>query len=210
MGVVDLDEAKRLAREAGLDLVEVAADSRPPVCRIIDYGKYKYEQAKKNKANKAKSKGSDLKEVRLGRSMKIDPHDIAIRMKKARQFLMAGHKVQIVQKFRGREVTMSDRGRVRMRELALSMADISKVEIPPRQMGRQMSMILAPERAKIEVIKAREERERLLTGAPAPEPIDLDELEDDDLDDDDDDDDDDFDDADFEGDEAEPVDQQES
>ena len=78
-GVVETQDALRRARDLGMDLVEMAADSRPPVCRIMDYGRYKYEQSKKEKANKAKSKVSELKEVRLGRSMKIDPHDVEIR-----------------------------------------------------------------------------------------------------------------------------------
>lgn len=179
-----------MARDAGLDLVEVAADSRPPVCRIIDYGKFKYEQAKKDKANKAKSKTSELKEVRLGRSMKIDPHDIAIRMKKARQFLMEGHKVQIVQNFRGREVTMSDRGRLRMKDIADQLSDIAKLEMPPRQMGRRMTMLLTPDRPKIEQLKAKLERERKAAeaaGQPLPEPEEDIDLPDDDDDDDDDD-----------------------
>ena len=80
IGVVETPEALARAREEGLDLVEVAADSTPPVCRIMDFGKWKYEQAKKDKANKARSKTAELKEVRLGRSMKIDPHDIQIRL----------------------------------------------------------------------------------------------------------------------------------
>src|SRR5688572_12042566 len=80
VGVVDTIEALRRSHAAGLDLVEVAADVSPPVCRILDFGKYKYELAKKEKANKAKSKMAEMKEVRLGRSMKIDPHDVGIRI----------------------------------------------------------------------------------------------------------------------------------
>ena len=104
IGVIEVDAALSRAREAGLDLVEVAATATPPVCRIMDFGKWKYEQSKKDKANKARSKQVELKEVRLGRSMKIDPHDVQIRMTQARRFLMDGHKVQIVQNFRGREM----------------------------------------------------------------------------------------------------------
>jgi translation initiation factor IF-3 len=156
VGIVETAEALRMAREAGLDLVEVAADSSPPVCRILDFGKYKYEQAKKDKATKAKSKTAEMKEVRLGRSMKIDPHDIMIRLNQARRFLMDGHKVQIVQNFRGREMVHRHRGTQRMQEIIEQMSDISKVEMPPRQAGRRMTMILAPDRAKIEQIKRRE------------------------------------------------------
>ena len=93
LGVVDKEEAIRLAREADLDLVEVSPTSDPPVCRILDFGKYRYEQSKKERANRAKTKIVETKEVRLGRSMKIDPHDVGIRINQARKFLIEGHKV---------------------------------------------------------------------------------------------------------------------
>jgi translation initiation factor IF-3 len=150
--VVDTIEALRRSHEAGLDLVEVAPDSAPPVCRILDFGKYKYELAKKEKANKAKSKTAEMKEVRLGRSMKIDPHDVSIRVDQARRFLMEGHKVQIVQNFRGRELMHRDRGDQRMREIIEKLADISRVETPPRLAGRRMSVILAPDKPKVDAI----------------------------------------------------------
>lgn len=155
VGVVDLIEALRRSHEAGLDLVEVASDVTPPVCRILDYGKYKYEQAKKEKASRAKSKAVEMKEVRLGRSMKIDPHDVQIRVEQARRFLMEGHKVQIVQNFRGREMMHKDRGDQRMQEIIEKLSDVSKVEIPPRMAGRRMTVILAPDKAKIEAIQRR-------------------------------------------------------
>jgi len=155
VGVVDLIEALRRSHEAGLDLVEVASDVTPPVCRILDYGKYKYEQAKKEKASRAKSKAVEMKEVRLGRSMKIDPHDVQIRIDQARRFLMEGHKVQIVQNFRGREMMHKDRGDQRMQEIIEKLSDVSKVEIPPRMAGRRMTVILAPDKAKIEAIQRR-------------------------------------------------------
>jgi translation initiation factor IF-3 len=150
--VVDTIEALRRSHDVGLDLVEVAPDSAPPVCRILDFGKYKYELAKKEKAQKAKSKTVEMKEVRRGRSMKIDPHDVGIRIDQARRFLMEGHKVQIVQNFRGRELMHRDRGDVRMKEIIEKLADISKVEIAPRMAGRRMSVILTPDKPKIEAI----------------------------------------------------------
>lgn len=153
VGVVETIEALRRAYDAGLDLVEVASDSSPPVCRILDFGKYKYELAKKEKATKAKSKTAELKEVRLGRSMKIDPHDIEIRLNQARRFLLDGHKVQIVQNFRGREMVHRQRGDDRMQEIIDTLADVSKVETPPRMAGRRMTMILAPDKAKVEAYK---------------------------------------------------------
>lgn len=155
VGVVETDEARQRARDLGLDLVEMAADSRPPVCRIMDYGRYKYEQSKKDKANKARTKVSELKEVRLGRSMKIDPHDIAIRLRQARKFLLEGHKVQIVQNFRGREMSMRGRGNERMAQIIEDLDDVGKIEAEPRMNGRRMSMILGPDKRKIEAYKRK-------------------------------------------------------
>jgi len=167
VGVVDTDEARRRAADLGLDLVEMAADVRPPVCRIMDYGKYRFEQRKKDRAGRARSKGSELKEVRLGRSMKIDPHDVGIRMNQARKFLMAGHRVQIVQNFRGaREMAHRDRGDIRMREVIEQLADISKVEMPPRLNGRRMNMILVPDRPRIEAIKRQQAADAAEAEAP--------------------------------------------
>jgi translation initiation factor IF-3 len=167
IGVVEVDDALSRAREAGLDLVEVAANASPPVCRIMDFGKWKYEQSKKEKATKSKSKTSELKEVRLGRSMKIDPHDIKIRLEQARRFLVEGHKVQIVQNFRGREMLHKERGRDRMQGIIEQLADLAKVEVPPRMLGRRITMILSPDRAKIEQLKQREAAQQ---SSPAEEP----------------------------------------
>ena len=166
VGVVPTPDALRMAREAGLDLVEVSPDSAPPVCRILDFGKWKYEQSKKTKGQKAKA--AELKEVRLGRSMKIDPHDVGIRLNQARKFLIEGHKVQIVQNFRGREMAHKDKGYERMKEIANALADISKVEMPPRLAGRRLNMIIAPEKAKIEQIKRREASKPGSTSPTAP------------------------------------------
>ena len=158
-GVVETQDALRRARDLGMDLVEMAADSRPPVCRIMDYGRYKYEQSKKEKANKAKSKVSELKEVRLGRSMKIDPHDIAIRMRQARKFLLEGHKVQIVQQFRGREMAHRERGNERMRDIIAQLEELGKVETEPRMAGRRMSVIIGPDKRKIDTYRRKMEAE---------------------------------------------------
>ncbi len=166
IGIVDTDEARRRAADAGLDLVEVAADVRPPVCRIMDYGKFRYEQSKKDRAGRAKSKVSEMKEVRLGRSMKIDPHDVEIRLNQARKFLLEGHRVQIVQNFRGaREMAHRDRGDIRMREVIERLADLAKVEAPPRMAGRRMSMILVPDRTKVEAFKRKEAKAKAATPA---------------------------------------------
>ncbi len=156
LGIVDTSDALQRAQQAGLDLVEVSADSSPPVCRILDFGKWKYEQSKKDKANRSKSKGHDLKEIRLGRSMKIDPHDVGIRLDQARRFLLEGHKVQIVQNFRGGEIFHKARGMKRMQEIIERLSDVAKCEVPPRTVVRRMTMILAPDKAKIDQLKHRE------------------------------------------------------
>jgi translation initiation factor IF-3 len=174
VGVVETIVALRRAYEAGLDLVEVAPDSTPPVCRILDFGKYKYELAKKDKATKAKSKAAELKEVRLGRSMKIDPHDVAIRLNQAKKFLIDGHKVQIVQNFRGREMMHKDRGDQRMKEIIEELSELGKVEIPPRMAGRRMTMIMAPDKAKVDAYKRKQAKAKAEgdgQGKTAPSPL---------------------------------------
>lgn len=155
LGVVALEDAKRQAYDMGLDLVEISPDSRPPVCKIMDFGKFKYEQSKKEKANKARSKSSEMKEVRLGRSMKIDPHDVDIRIAQARRFLIEGHRVQIIQNFRGREMAFRQKGDERMDDIIQRLADLAKVEVPPRLNGRRMGMILVPEKQKVEAYKRK-------------------------------------------------------
>jgi translation initiation factor IF-3 len=150
LGVVDKQEGIRLALEAGLDLVEVSPNADPPVCRILDFGKYRYEQSKKDRANRAKTKTVETKEIRLGRSMKIDPHDVQIRVNQARKFLIEGNKVLIVQNFRGREMMHKERGIIRMREIIEQLENVSKVETPPKFAGRRQTMVLGPDNLKIQ------------------------------------------------------------
>lgn len=152
-GVVDTSDAMRMAQAAGLDLVEVVADSRPPVCKIMDYGKHKYEQSKKEA--KARTHGNELKEIRLGRSLKIDPHDVGIRVNQARRFLMAGHKVQITQRFRGREFMHRELGEERLFQICQDLADVAKIDVAPKTMGRAITLVLSPDKAKIEAIKTK-------------------------------------------------------
>lgn len=144
MGVVSLEDAKRRAREAGLDLVEVAPQSSPPVCRIMDYGKWKYQQRKKESKAKSHSKKSELKEVRL--RPKIDEHDLSIKLDRAREFLDDGDKVQFTMQFRGREMAHRELGLQTLHEIRDKLAEISKVETEPRMMGKRMTMLLAPDK----------------------------------------------------------------
>ncbi len=144
VGVVEVDEAKRLAKEAGLDLVEVAPKGDPPVCKIMDYGKWKYAQKKKEQKARSHAKQSELKGMRL--RPKIDIHDLEIKMGKAREFLNDGDKVQFTMLFRGREMAHRNLGLDSMRRICEQLEDIAKVESPPKMMGRRATMVLAPDR----------------------------------------------------------------
>jgi len=176
VGVVETSQALQMARDAGLDLVEISPDERPPICKITDYGKYKYELSKKDSKSRSASKASDMKEVRLGRSVKIDPHDVQIRVNQARKFLVDGHKVLIVQRFRGREMMHQRLGMDRMQQIAQSLEDIAKLETPPKASGRAMTMVLAPDKPKIEQYKRKLEKEKAQQAksaesqSPQPEP----------------------------------------
>jgi translation initiation factor IF-3 len=162
IGVIETAEAMRMADQAGLDLVEISPDARPPVCKIMDYGKYKYELSKKEQKSRAASKATEMKEVRLGRSVKIDQHDVQIRIDQSRRFLMAGHKVLVKQKFRGREIAHKDLGLLNLAKVRDQLADISKVEQTPRWMGKEASIILAPDKVKVEAVKRKLAKEKAL------------------------------------------------
>jgi translation initiation factor IF-3 len=160
IGVTETSEAMRMAQEAGLDLVEIVPDTRPPVCKIMDYGKYKYELSQKQRKSRAASKSTEMKQIRLGRSVKIDPHDVGIRIDQARRFIMAGHKVHVAQRFRGREIAHREIGLEHLKRVADSLADIAKVEQSPRWMGKEASIILSPDKPKVEAVKRKLEKER--------------------------------------------------
>lgn len=146
LGVMPPEVALEQAREIGLDLVEVAANSRPPVCRIMDYGRYKYEQQKKKKGGK-QSHAASLKEVKLRPG--TDHHDLEFKLNNARRFLMDGDKVKVTVMFRGREMVHTYRGREQLDQVADQLKDIAKMENPPRMEGRFMSMILVGDREAV-------------------------------------------------------------
>jgi len=133
-------KALKQAEAAGLDLVEVAPHAHPPVCRILDYGKFKYEQKKKVRG-KPKSMASVVKEIRV--RPKIDTNDVDIKVRKAREFLDAGNKVQVTCLFRGREMAYKNLGRDVLDRVVELLADIAKVERPPRMEGRRMNLLLS-------------------------------------------------------------------
>jgi translation initiation factor IF-3 len=145
LGVMTPEDALVVAREGGLDLVEVAANSRPPVCRIMDYGKYKYEQKKKNASKKSHS--ATLKEVKLRPG--TDQHDLNFKLNNARKFLMEGDKVKVTVMFRGREMVHTYRGREQLNEVFKQLGSIAKMESTPRMEGRFMSMILVADREAV-------------------------------------------------------------
>ena len=159
VGVIERDEALRMAQEAGLDLVEVQADVRPPLVKIMDYGKYRFELSKRKNAANKQRKNNETKEIRLGRSVKIDEHDVELRLNQARKFLLEGSKVMFVQRFRGREMAHPQIGLDRLNGIAKKLEDISLVQTPPKMNGRQMNMLLNPDKRKIEAIKRREAKE---------------------------------------------------
>ena len=142
LGIVATDEARSLATERGLDLVEVAPGARPPVCRLMDYGKYKYEQARKNREAKKKQHTIHVKEVKL--RPKIEEHDIEFKLRHARRFLEEGHKVKFTLMFRGREVTHPELGARVLKRVLEELEDIAGVESNMRHEGRTMTMLLAP------------------------------------------------------------------
>lgn len=148
IGIVPTAEALEKAREAGLDLVEVSPNSRPPVCRILDFGKFKYELAKKDKMAKKKQHAFQLKEMRF--RPKIDEHDFQFKTKHVREFLESGSKVRVYVMFRGREMAHTEFGREVLNRVIEELQEIAVVEAHPKQEGRNMTMVLAP---NVEVMK---------------------------------------------------------
>lgn len=142
LGILTRDEALRAAHEAGLDLVEVAATADPPVCRIMDYGKFRYEQQKKKQEAKKKQTVVQIKEIKF--RPKTDEHDYQTKLKHVRRFLDDGDRVKVTIFFRGREVVHKDRGLTILERVTQETEDVCKVEQQPQFEGRTMSMMLAP------------------------------------------------------------------
>ncbi len=145
LGVMRVREAMRLAEEAELDLVKIAPTAKPPVCKIIDYGKYRYELARKEKEARKKQKVVELKEIRL--SPNIDSNDLNTKMNAARKFLSKGDKVKITLRFRGRELAHMHASRHILDDFAVSLSDIAVVEKAPKVEGRSISTVLAEKKS---------------------------------------------------------------
>ncbi len=157
IGVRTLEEAQWLASQLGLDLVEVAPDAKPPVCRLMDYGKFKYEASVRQREARKKQTRTVIKEVKF--RPKIDDHDYDVKRRRVVEFLEEGDKVRVTMMFRGREITHPEIGERILRRLATEVEGTGAVEVPPALEGRNMTMQLTPER------KPRRAREA--EGAPA-------------------------------------------
>ena len=144
LGIMSAREAMKIAQEAELDLVKIAPAAKPPVCKIIDYGKYKYEQARKEKEAKKKQKTVEVKEVRL--SPNIDTNDLNTKINNAKKFISKGNKVKVTLPFRGREMAHVQQSKHILDDFAETLADVAVVEKPAKMEGRAMSMVLAEKR----------------------------------------------------------------
>ena len=144
LGIMSSREALKLAMVAELDLVKIAPKAQPPVCKIIDYGKYKYELARKEKEAKKKQKTVEVKEVRL--SPNIDTNDLNTKMNNAKKFITKGNKVKVTLRFRGREMAHMQQSKHILDDFAEMLADVAVIEKPAKQEGRSMSMVLTEKR----------------------------------------------------------------
>ena len=144
LGIMSAREAMKIAMEAELDLVKIAPTAKPPVCKIIDYGKYKYEQTRKEKEAKKKQRTVEIKEVRL--SPNIDTNDLNTKVNNAKKFISKGNKVKVTLRFRGREMAHVQQSRHILDDLAEMLSDIAVVEKAPKLEGRNMSMVLTEKR----------------------------------------------------------------
>lgn len=142
VGVVSVEEGIKMAYDAGLDLVEVSPNADPPVCKILDYGKFKYEKQKKQHDARKKQKTIDVKEIKMRPS--IDVHDYDVKMRNVRRFLGDGDKVKITIRFRGREMAHQELGMQMLDRVREELAELTKVEQFPKLEGRMMTMVIAP------------------------------------------------------------------
>lgn len=144
LGIMSARDAQKLADEAGLDLVKIAPQAKPPVCRIVDYGKFRYEQARKEKEAKKKQKIVEIKEIRL--SPNIDTNDLNTKINAARKFLTKGDRVKVTLRFRGREMAHMNNSKHILDDFAQSLSDVSVIEKAPKIEGRSLTMFLTEKR----------------------------------------------------------------
>lgn len=158
MGVFPIREALRIAYERGLDLVEVAPNAKPVVCRIMDYGRFKYEQSKKDKESRRNQKQIIIKEIKMRTN--IEDHDFEVKARRAEDFLRNGNKVKATIMFRGREITHAELGRVLLDRLTERLKDVGVVESKPKVDGRNMVMMLAPKPERVRPEKAQSDKQQ--------------------------------------------------
>ncbi len=151
VGIISIEEAQQAAAERDLDLVEVAPNATPPVCRLMDYGKFRYEQSKKDREARKHQKQVELKELRL--KPKTDEHDINVKARKARRFLQSGDKVKFTLRFRGREMAHTDIGREILNQVIEQLRDIALVEQKPLLESRALSLIMAPNAKTLKAVR---------------------------------------------------------
>ncbi len=164
IGIIDLQVALAMAEEVGLDLVEISPDAKPPVCKIMDFGKYKYEIAQKAREARANQTHIVVKEIRLG--LKIENHDYETKRNHIAKFLGAGDKVKVTVQFRGREQTRPEMGYRMLMKLAEELAEVAIVEFAPKKEGRSMTMVLGP------IVKKATTKKSSAPKAPAaPAPV---------------------------------------
>lgn len=144
LGIMGIEEAMRLAGEAGVDLVKIAPNATPPVCRIIDYGKFRYEQARKEKEARKKQKVIEIKEIRM--SPNIDTNDLNTKIAAARKFLQKGDRVKVTLRFRGREMAHMNNSRYILDDFAKALEEVAVVEKAPKVEGRTLTMFLTEKR----------------------------------------------------------------
>lgn len=142
LGIKSIQDARKMAEEAGLDLAEVAPNARPPVCKILDFGKYLYKQNKQMQKQKSRSKKREVKGIRI--SLRTGEHDIETKLKKARQFLEHGHSLKVSLIFKGRELSHFDLAVEKMLTIKKALEDVAKVDQEPKKQGFNLFMILSP------------------------------------------------------------------
>ena len=176
LGVLQTHAAMRMAQEQGLDLVEVNPKAEPPVCKILDFGKYKYEEKKKTAEAKRKQTVVEIKEIKL--RPKTDDHDVDFKIRAARRFLEAGHKVKVTVRFRGREITHPEKAQEQITLMVQGTEDLANLESRPMMEARTMTVLIAPKPAIMQKVaaakaaaeKARQQAEKEGRVLPPPEP----------------------------------------
>lgn len=165
LGILQLRDALRIAQQVNLDLVEVAPTARPPVCKLMDYGRYKYEQAKRDREARKRTKVVDIKELKMRPT--IEEHDFGVKVRNARRFLEEGDKVKASITFRGREIVHADLGRQILDRLCQELVDLAAPERAPRMEGRFMTILLSPRPGVARAARATEGQEQTSPGGVA-------------------------------------------